>query len=394
MDASNNYLYYVIQDRSGKIRGNVLGAEHNIHCKDKDLSLPIREAIKRVSRAVLEQPPGSKLIPSSSPHYISPPERVIKNAIEKIQLQPSSPRVDDDMEKQTSSLLSEIEKQTVPENYEKVSAAIQQLQSSKDKVVVLQAILANIDEFNKTNCEENINRMVQANEQCTIEPLEDIDLKALLLEASKTILENKIGLLSEIKKQTVPEHYDRIIDEIQQYQSDEDKLIFAQVILEILRNRESTSGPLKDTEVTALLSETSKRIEAAKKDVPSTESVPQVDTKTAERRQTIQKEIYQAWVTGNADKLAPLLDECHSLYTEPEEIDKIQASRDENIAKRIVDVILHPKQDGEESLFVMGDSHLLYSKRKNVIAHLQEHFDSDPRLSGWSIKQVKSGNIA
>lgn len=304
LPSENNYLYYVIEDSDHKVRGHIIGTQHNVDKKDKDLNPVICDAIKRSSRAILEMPPNSKLLPSSDPHWMPSPEWVIDREFKKITLHTSNPKVIDIIEKKVDSLLEDIKKQTSPEDYKKVSIVIEKIQSSEDKLTFVQAILVNISEFNEVSLEENINKKIQSNEKCEILPLENIDLGQLLEEARSKVPEEK------------------------------------------------------------------------------------VDEETKIRRQALQERLYKAWVEGDAEELKKTLDECFLLYPEAPEFEMIHAPRDANIAQRIVDVI---KKDNKESLIVVGDAHLLYSKRKNVMEYLDDHFKSD--LSGWSIRQIKKNDI-
>jgi TraB/PrgY/gumN family len=302
-----NYLYYVILDSDQKIRGNIIGTQHDIDCRDKGLNTAITDAIKRSSRAILEMPPGSKLLNSSNPHYIPNPEWVIKNAVEEIKLHPGNSEVIANIKKKVKLLLKDIKDQTVLENYNKVLLALGQIQSSQDKLTFVQAILANMSEFNEVSLEENINEIVKANKKCEIAPLEDIDLAA-----------------------------------------------------------ELETAKLKTTNKTE----------------------PPVDENTKILREKNKREIYKAWVRGDAKELKKLLKDCFELNPEPSEIEEVHKSRDANMAKRIVEFVLQVKKEDTECTIVLGDAHLLYSKRKNVIEYLNERFETD--LSGWSIMQVKS----
>lgn len=305
----NNYLYYVIRDNEQNIRCNIIGTQHNVDQKDTKLNPTIIEAINRSSRAILEMPPASKLIPSSDPQWIPNPERVIDREFKKIIPQPSNPKTVGAIEDEIRVLLRDVKEQTLPENYEKVVAVIEKIKSSEDKLSFVQAIAANMSEFNEVSLEENINKIIKSNQKCEILSLEDIDLAKLL----------------EVARSKVPEE--------------------------------------------------------------------QVDEETQILRQSLQKELYSAWIKGDAEELKKRLDECFLLYPEAPEFEEIHAPRNENIAKRIVDIILQTKEEDKEipvvreDLVVMGYAHLLYSKRKNVIKYLNERFESD--LSGWSITQVK-----
>lgn len=181
---SNNYIYFVIQDNEQKIRAHIIGTQHKVDYKDQNLNPAIINAITRSSRAVLEMPPGSTLLPSSQPQWIPNPEWIIDQEIKQIKLN-EKPDRDATIELKVTAVMKEIEEHTPKENFQKVFKALETIPSSNDRLNFVEGILRNIAEFNEVTLEEHINRLVKANENCKIEPLEDIDLGAMINEALK-----------------------------------------------------------------------------------------------------------------------------------------------------------------------------------------------------------------
>jgi hypothetical protein len=289
-----------VRDDTQKIRANIIGTQHSVNPKDKNLNSKIVDAIKRSSKAILEIPPNSKLLPS-----ISSSEWVIRREVESLNKNKIK-NINQASLDEIEHVLGEIQRETEEQEYKKFLVALEEMPSHQDRLAFAQAIQQNVLEFNEVSLEENINKIILENGIETA-PLEDIDLA---------------GLLEQALKESVPKE------------------------------------------------------------------LPEADERKELRKQIVRNELYSAWVRGDALALRKLLDECHEeLYKEPPEIAKIHDPRDENMAKRIAEVVVKAKEEDKEDLIVLGCAHLLYSKRKNVIEFLNERFKTD--LKGWSITQVK-----
>lgn len=345
MQPENNYLYFVVRDDNQKIRANIIGTQHTVDWRDKNLNSKIIDAIKRSSTAVLEIPPNSKLIPS-----VPSPEWVIGREIGPLKQKKSESIDSSAISSQIEFILKNIKENTDPEDYEKVLVALEEISSNQNKLIFVEAIQKNISEFNEVSLEENINKLVIEN-QIEVTPLEDIDLADLLAKANEKM---------EKAQQRTEQHIKRLKE-----QRDHTK--------------KGKAGRVKRRTLNRQIQIHEERLQKLRGEKQSRNNEI--------RLQSIQKELYSAWVKGDTLELSKLLDECHELYKESPEIAKIHAPRDKNMAKRIVDVVMQAKEDEKEALIVLGCAHLLYSKRKNVIEFLNEQFKTD--LKGWSITQVK-----
>lgn len=309
-----NYLYYQVLDEKGKVRGNIIGTQHNVKREDRNLNPDIIAAINRSSRAILEMVPGSGLIPP-----LTSPQFVISEAQRKIkEIKTDAPSNSESLKKQAEDLMKSVEEQIAEEDYLEVEIAFKEIISFEEQLIFAQSVLDNIKEFDSVSLEENLNAIIQSNKKINIENLEDIDLAKLIVEANERI---------------------------------------------------QRSEPLTQTESLSLEEEQARAKEFE-------------ETRTKE---------YESWKNGDESALKVNLDKVFSLFNEHPEHDAIHRFRDEKIASRVVEMLKKTQEEDSETTFVMGCAHLLYSKRKNVLEHLREHFKTD--LQGWSIKQFKRDSI-
>jgi hypothetical protein len=166
---SNNYLYYVISDDEGKVRGHIIGAQHWVEEKDKDLNPLIIQAIDRSARIILEQPPGSDLLPKE-PQYF---HDTINYIMEDLNLNSSESKSSEDYTSETTKIqsrLKHIQEQIVEikGGYEKLEDIVHHLQSDKDKLKFLNEIEKMISQskfdIKLVSLESNINRIIQEKE--------------------------------------------------------------------------------------------------------------------------------------------------------------------------------------------------------------------------------------
>lgn len=325
----NNYLHYVLEDSDKKVRGHLIGVQHWVEPKDKDLNPKILQAIDRSARTILEQPPGSGLIPGVPNSFNIVIGQVIDKVIGKViahhKISPSANPPP--LENEIQDLLKNIKEKTSDEGYKKIVNAVMSL-PAKDRLKFLQAIQNKMFEFNQVSFEVNLNKRLQkANKKW--EPLEKIDLSKEIAKANE-----KIALRLQKEKEI---------------------------------------GKEKDIS----------------KDDEKVESNNQADEEVVMYNQAHEEELYRAWVAGDAKKLTQLLDKDFELNKEEPEIDAVHATRDKEMAMRIIDVVIQSKKEDSEAAFVMGCAHLLYTKRQNIISYLRESKD----LSGWSIRQIKMNDI-
>lgn len=209
-----------------------------------------------------------------------------------------------------------------------------------------------------------------------------------------------ITVLESIKGKTSNENYNKVLTALGGLNSGEEKLTFVKAINNYMfefnlvsleenlntvfeeNNNHTDILPLEDSNVPALLKELQDR-EAQKIQVNDT---PQINE---DRIVNLEKALYEAWRNGDAEKLSKILKELFDLIKEPPDIAKFHASRDVNMAKRIVGVVQDVQKEGKEATIVVGFGHLLYSnsERKNVMEYLNDHFKTD--LIGCSITQIK-----
>ncbi|MBA3721470.1 MAG: TraB/GumN family protein [Parachlamydiaceae bacterium] len=310
--SENNYIYYVIEDSDKKIRGHLIGVQHWVEPKDKNLNSTILDAIDRSARTVLEMPPKSDLLPSEPDSF----NYVINKVVTHLKLSPKSTKSDISLEEEVQSQLKTIKERTSEEGYGKVVTMLMSLPTKEEQLKFIEAIQKNLFEFNQVSLEENINKKVEALKKVW-EPLEKINLKEEIVKAEQKIKARK---------------------EKEEYKG--------------LEKEKDTSHIDKEAEVA---------------------------------KEAHEEALYKAWVTGDAQKLRELLDKGFELNEEPPEIDEVHASRDKEMAKRIIEVVNVAKKEDSEATIIMGCAHLLYTKRKNILAYLTESSD----LSGWSIRQIK-----
>lgn len=192
----NNYLYYVIEDDKHQVRGHVIGSQHWVEPKDKNLNPRILRAIKRSALAVLEQPPGSPLLPSEPDSF----NHVIKNVVEKLNLSPGigHPEVNPALEAEIEIRMADIKGKTPEEGYRKVAEMVKKIKSSEDRLKFVREIQKNMFEFNLVSLEANINtRLKDAN--VPVESLEVIELREVLNAADERVKLRLAGE-GEIKK--------------------------------------------------------------------------------------------------------------------------------------------------------------------------------------------------
>ncbi|MBA2368883.1 MAG: TraB/GumN family protein [Candidatus Protochlamydia sp.] len=187
----SNYLYFVIEDSDHKIRGNIIGAQHWVQEKDKDFNHPIREAIKRSARAILEMPPESQLLPSEPDNFNYVIDKVITHI--NVSMDDGISEIHPALKEKISSCLKDIKEKTSYEGYSKVAMMLEKIQSEENKLNFVQGILDNIFEFNLVSLEENLNNKLKAANK-KIESLESINLREQINQAEQKI---KLRLESE-----------------------------------------------------------------------------------------------------------------------------------------------------------------------------------------------------
>lgn len=188
--SQKDYLYYVIRDNDQKVRGNIIGTQHSVKPKDKELNPQITEAIKRSSQAFLEMPPQSKLIPTDSKA-----DWIIGKAITHIKASlAGTKKIIPILETQVNNELKNIQKKTSPENFQKLLDSLKTIESSEEKLKFMKEIQKNLFDFNLVSLEENINKKIDKNK---VKPLEDIDLAALLKNAGEKTLEKDVPQFDE-----------------------------------------------------------------------------------------------------------------------------------------------------------------------------------------------------
>lgn len=187
----NNYLYYEITDNEGQVRGNIIGAQHWIEEKDTKLNPLILEAINRSARFILEQPPGSELLPKESQYFNNNLDQIV----EKLNLvtKPKSSLEDTPETEEIQNQLKNIKEQIVEikGDYNKIVDITKGLQSQMDKLKFLneveKAISLSWFDNKLVSFESIINGIIQKKENKTIESLENFNLMEKIRNANQKI---------------------------------------------------------------------------------------------------------------------------------------------------------------------------------------------------------------
>ncbi|MBJ7449824.1 MAG: hypothetical protein JHC93_05645 [Parachlamydiales bacterium] len=309
----NNYLYYALSDQEGKIRGNIIGVCHWVDAKDKNLNQIVLNAIDRSAKVILEQPPGSGLLPNVSNSF----DYVIDKAIKHLKITPIKEKLlSFPLGQQVQNRLNNFDDRiiTSDEGFKKIADTLPNIENEFDQLKFLEEIEKNLFEFNQVSFELNINERILSKNQIWA-PLEEIDLRNELNKAEQKI---EIRLIQE---------------------SSSSKII-------------EINGVHPNDEI-------------------------EFDS------QALKEQSYRAWVNGDVENLRIQTDKNFEINKEPPEIAEVHQFRDQKIAERIVELVTQDKNS--EITFIVGCDHLVYTKRKNILAHLSESND----LKKWSIKQIK-----
>lgn len=357
MNPTDNYLYYVISDDKGKARGHIIGAQHWVEEKDQDLNPLILKAIDRSARIILEQPPGSELLPKEPQYFHNSIDYIIEDL--KIEdpkhVKESKPNSSKKLSPETAEIqsrLKHIKEQVVEikDGYKRVEDIIKSIQSEANKLKFLDEIENLISEsqfeIKLVSLEEHINSIIQAKGNKKIEPLENFNLMEKINEAKQKIQKKEAKLERHVKH------------------------------LKVQRDhvKKGKSGKVKKASLNTQIRIQEKALQ--KQNGPS-----KMD------EQAHKAKLHQAWVNGERKKLGKLVDKSFRIHKEPPEIDRVHRSRDKDMADKIIEVVHQAKEEDSEATIMMGTAHLVYTVRTNVIAHLENTFKND--LTGWSVKQVK-----
>lgn len=87
--SNSHYVHFIIEDEKKIVRGHLIGVQHWVDPKDKLLNSQIRKAMKASSRILLEQPPGSDLLPKEADSYKFVSQKVISELKISVSTDPS-----------------------------------------------------------------------------------------------------------------------------------------------------------------------------------------------------------------------------------------------------------------------------------------------------------------
>lgn len=212
-------------------------------------------------------------------------------------------------------------------------------------------------------------------------------------------LNNCIKLLENKLKREVPaEELNKISYKAEELTHPKDKLMFYLAILGNVKNLKNISLDdylaflsIQDRANNFTLEriETIDVMEKISTVFPESKEHPEVSDDDIEKILTIspdsneigkmEENLYNAWTSGNAEKLKEL----YAADSIPEEFQKLNQARNEEIAAKIINVV----SGRENSVFIFGTAHLLDSHTHTVLQLLENHFLNNGE--GWNIQQIK-----
>ncbi len=435
--SSYNYLHFEIQDPEGKVRANLIGSEHQVRVGDSQLNQRIIETIKSSSKAILEMLPKTRVITFSKADHVlenvkkihtgrvtheseiqsveelkviiqgkTSPQNFAKvetalltiqeGASKKFLLTLHENKDDFNSESSVEKLKTIIKDKISPQDFAKIETTLVAIQDESAKKFLL-TLHENIDDFNLVSLEQNINAVIEKH-GIPMKPLEKYDMNDLFrraendmrreAEVAKAEKMAKVEkLLTGIKNNTSPENFTQVEAALLTIEeADREKFL-----LTLHKNLADFSlaspeqSPNSAYDIVDLIRQAEDDMKLKAKAEDEIRPVPR-DPKV------IMAEIHEAWRQGDGQTLAKLLVEDDPNM--PAQIQEVMKSRDENIAKRIIDLVSAPQAQAEKPLiFMVGAGHLVDTRWKNVFSHLADAFAEGGDLSGWKIVQVKSSPI-
>lgn len=355
-ESSYNYLHFEIQDPEGKVRANLIATEHQVRPGDSQLNPRILEAIKSSSKAILEMLPNTRVI------SFSKADHVLENVKKIHTSQPAEPE-----SHAVKELLAVIKGSTSPQNFAKVEAALLTVKAT-DKEKFLLALHKDITDFNFVSLEQSISEVIEKH-GIAIKPLGEKELLAVIKGNTSPQNFAKVEAALLIIKETDREKFLLIL-----------RKNLADFNLASLEQNQNKTYDIADL------------IRRAEDDM-KLEAKAENENRPAPRDpKVIMAEIHEAWRQGDGQTLGKLLiEEDPNMLAQIQEVMRV---RDENIAKRIIDLVSAPQAEIEKPLtFMVGAGHLVDTRWKNVFAQLADAFAEGGDLSGWKIVQVESSPI-